>query len=287
MSRKIGIVSMNYDHWEMGQILASIERNGYEADLIDPRKTILNLEEIYQKEARYKSILGRVERPVLQSGLIILKDLELRGEKVINNSRAIQYGQNKWYTSMLLAKMNIRHPKTICSYTNHAKDIIDQIKDFKYPIVFKPISGGRGEGVSRACCFEEAVEIITVLSNCNVPFYIQEFIHKKDEKGYFDYRVFVVGNEVIGSIRREASENNWKTNICNGGTARKMKMNCELAELAIQAAKAIDADVAGVDIIDSDEGYNVLEVNICPLFRGLYDATGINPAETIGKLLCS
>ncbi|WP_206460576.1 ATP-grasp domain-containing protein [Anaerovorax sp. IOR16] len=287
MRKKVGIVSMNYDQWEIGQIIEAVRSNSYDVDLMDPRKEVLTLDKIYNEGSKYQSVLGRVERPILQSGLMLLKELELNGERMVNNFQAIQYGQNKCYTSMLLAKKKIRHPKTICSYTNQVAEILSQIKEFTYPIVFKPISGGRGEGVSRACCLEEAIELITVLTNCSVPFYIQEFIRNKQQKGYFDYRIFVVGEEAIGGIRRQAFGENWKTNICNGGVAQEIKLNDELTQLAVASAKAIGADIAGIDVIEGDEGYFVLEVNVCPLFHGLYEATGINPAVNIASLLCA
>lgn len=281
----IGIVSMNFDKWEVSMIKNAIVKRGFKPAIINPAKKIMRISEI-NKEPVFHSVLGRVERPVLKSGLLILKELELRGERVINGFNAIEYGQNKWYTSMMLEKNGIRHPETVCSYTDNYREILNAVARFKYPIVVKPVSGGRGEGVVRACSYQEAVELIELMNNYRAPYYIQEFVGRSDSRRCQDFRIFVVDSEVIGGMIREAKEHHWKTNICNEGIPKAMKVNDNLMELALLAARSVSADIAGVDIIEGDDGYYVLEVNVCPLFRGIYETTGVNPAEKIADLLC-
>ncbi|MEM4139400.1 MAG: ATP-grasp domain-containing protein, partial [Sulfolobaceae archaeon] len=101
-----------------------------------------------------------------------------------------------------------------------------------------------------------------------------------------DIRIFVVGNEVIGSIYR-INPSNWKTNTAQGAIAQILRPNKELVEIAIKSCEVLGLDYAGIDIIESKEGYMVLEVNAAPLWKGLMSATGVNPAKYIIELLVS
>ena len=157
----------------------------------------------------------------------------------------------------------------------------------RFPVVIKPWIGGRGLGIVKADNIDIAKDFIEILENNNQPIYIQEFEKNSKADKFRDMRVFVVGDEPIGVFYREAPSNSWKTNICNGGIARNCKLDPVVGDLAVKAMKAVKADIAGVDVIEGENGYQVLEVNVCPLFRGFFDITGINPAANIASLICS
>ncbi|SFR97084.1 ATP-grasp domain-containing protein [Anaeromicropila populeti] len=285
MNNKIGIVSMTLDKWEMKEICKYINQNGFEYEMINRDNTILKFENSGFETKKYHSVYGRVERPILQEGLMILKFLEMTGEKIYNNALAIQYGQNKAYTSVMLSAAGIPHPKTIFAFPN--TDLDNELENLQFPVVMKPWIGGRGAGIVKAQNIEIARSYIEILKNGNQPIYIQEYVRQKQNEKLRDMRVFVVGGKPLGVFYREATEKGWKTNICNGGIGKVCELNSEIATIATKAMTAIHADIGGVDVIESEDGYNVLEVNVCPLFGGFYKVTGINPAEKIAELLCS
>lgn len=279
--KKVGIVTCTLDKWEINEIKKSINSLSYDLEIIE-KDNVFHLNPNDQPyNNQYISILGRVERPILNIGISILKFYENKGEKVINNSKTITIGQNKFLTSLELSKNNIQHPKTFFSFTT--KGIMKVVKNYKFPLVLKPWIGGRGEGIVKIDSIRELNNILTILDVNKQPVYLQEYVGKRIKAR--DLRVFVVGNKVVGGFYRIAPEGFWKTNICNGGIPKKCNLTEEINELAIKAAKAINAQIAGVDIIETEKGLMVLEVNVCPMFKGFYEITGINPAFQIAHLL--
>lgn len=284
MNKKpIGIVTMSLDKWELNEISTSIKKRGYETELISIENTLLDYSKIANSIVEYHVIVGRVERPILQEGLTLLKAYEVKGERIVNSADAIYNSQNKAYCSLYLSKEKIPHPKTIFSFSKDV--IVNSLPGLKFPVVLKPWIGGRGVGIVKADTINNAKDFIELIDFSKQPFYVQEFVHNPKSKTYRDMRIFVVGDEAIGAYYREANKDQWKTNICNGGIGRKGEISIEISKMAINAAKAIGADIAGVDIIETADGLAVLEVNICPLFKAFYNTTGINPAEKISDYL--
>lgn len=283
MIAKVGIVTMSMDKWEIRQISNEIKKWGYDTEFINEQNTIIDYRKVAARMRSYNSVLGRVERPILYQGLTILRSLEIAGERVFNNSEAIHNGQNKAYCSLLLSRAGIPHPRTIFGFDSNT--INKELDNMSFPVVFKPWIGGRGIGIVRADNKSIAQDFIEIMEHNHQPFYIQEFVLNSKNDKFRDIRVFVVGNGVIGAFCREASVDNWKTNLSCGGIPKKYKLNPAVEEMALQAVRSIGADIAGVDVIENDNGYQVLEVNVCPLFRGFYEITGINPAKSIAGLL--
>lgn len=283
MIAKVGIVTMSMDKWEIGQICNEIKKWGYDAELINEQNTIIDYRKVAAKMRRYNAVLGRVERPILYQGLTILRSLEIAGERVFNNSEAIHNGQNKAYCSLSLSQAGIPHPRTIFGFSSET--INKELDYMNFPVVFKPWIGGRGIGIVRADNPSVAQDFMEIMEYNQQPLYIQEFVRNSKIDNFRDIRVFVVGDRIIGAYYREASDDNWKTNLSYGGIPKKYKLEPAVEDMALQALRAVGADIAGVDVIESDNGYQVLEVNVCPLFRGFYEITGINPAKSIAELL--
>lgn len=284
MNKKpIGIVTMTLDKWELNEISKSVKKLGYEIEVINIENSLLDYPKISNSDKEYHSVLGRIERPILQEGLTILKALEAKGENIINKAEAIYNSQNKAYCSLYLSREGLPHPKTFFSFS---KEVIKEVLvNMNYPVVIKPWIGGRGDGIVKADNLESAIDFIEIIDFNKQPFYVQEFVSNPKINVYRDMRIFVVGDKSIGGYYREAKVNQWKTNICNGGIAKNLEVDDKIKELAVRASKAIGADIAGVDIIETAEGLAVLEVNICPQFKGFYNTTGINPADFIADYL--
>ena len=219
--------------------------------------------------------LSRVERRVLWEGFTLLLTLEKIGCKVINSAYSLLIGQNKFLTMIHLLREGIPVPMSYLSFS--LSGALKFINQMGYPIVLKPIIGGKGKDVMRADCRKEFIEAARYhldKMNCVL---MQRFIRH----GGRDIRILVVGGEVIAAMYRVAAPGQWKTNIALGGKPVPFKPDDELTEIAIRSAEAIKAEIAGVDIAEENGRMYVFEVNPTPLFRGLIEATKVNPAKYI------
>ena len=204
--------------------------------------------------------------------------LERMGVVVLNNPRSIEYSTDKYFTSIILAEHHVVTPRTIvCESFNAAIAAFDKLGG---DVVVKPIYGAMGIGIMRLTDRGEAERIFMKLEELNEVFYLQEFIEHQNR----DIRVFVLGGEVLGGMYRVAKD--WKTNIHMGGQAAPLNITPEIAELAIKATEITNLEVSGVDILESKDGLQVIEVNSIPGWRGLQQVVPIDiPAKVVDYLL--
>ncbi|MCS7128379.1 MAG: RimK family alpha-L-glutamate ligase [Desulfurococcaceae archaeon] len=221
-----------------------------------------------------------VEQLVKRMG--ILDALRLSGTIVINKPASMLQARDKWTALVKLYSSNIRVPETIVTENPFtAMKAVEKMGSS----VFKPIIGSLGLGSALVSNTDIAFQISKSLNAFRQPTYIQKYIPKP---GY-DVRVFVVGERVVGAMKRVISRG-WKTNIAQGarGVALKESDDPESYELGIKASKVLDLDYAGVDIVISKDSCRyVIEVNASPQWRGLMMATGVNPAEYIIEYVVS
>ena len=215
----------------------------------------------------------------------ILRQLEMNGTLVINTPQAIQNAANKYHSTCLLAQANLPVPRTTAvQSTEGALNALAEFGD----AVIKPIFGYKGLGIVRikdSTAFhpnneprpEPIEQFIDELIREKEMLYIQEFIANPGR----DIRAFVVDGNVIGAIYRTAADGSWLNNLSQGGTAARCVLSQEQEEICIRAAETIGTVFAGVDIIEGPNGPAILEVNGTPSGAGIYDAWGINVAESI------
>ncbi|MCQ6254690.1 tetrahydromethanopterin:alpha-L-glutamate ligase [Methanocaldococcus sp.] len=198
---------------------------------------------------------------------------------VINPPNSIDIASNKFLTSMYLELKNLPQPKTVV--TENITEALHWIETFK-DVVIKPIFGCGGEGIIR---IKKDMPIITKIQMLNEfqkkykTFYIQEFIEPVG-KYYRDIRVFVIDDEVVSAMYRIGGEN-WKNNVSQGAKIEKCKITEEIEDLALKAKDAIGLFYAGVDLIESEEGLKILEVNSTPSWRGLSIVSDINISDKL------
>ena len=184
---------------------------------------------------------------------------------------------NKLLTHLALQQHNIPMPKTYVSSTiEAAKELLDKVN---YPIVMKFPEGTQGKGVMFADSKSSAASLLDALVALNQPFIIQEYI----ETGGSDVRALVVGDRVIAAMKRKAQKEDKRSNIHAGGTGEPIELTRELINIALDTAKALKADVCGVDILESPLGPLVIEANISPGLQGLSKAVDIDVAGEIAK----
>lgn len=188
-------------------------------------------------------------------------------------------GHDKLATQLALQAKGIPMPTTYLAATSNAvKEILKRIH---FPIIMKFPQGTQGKGVMFAESIESASSMLDALSALKQPVLIQEYI----ETNGVDTRAIVVGNKVVASMKRIAKSDEKRANTHAGGMAEMCILDEKTRRIAIESAKAVGADVCGVDILDSNKGPLVLEVNVSPGLQGVTGATKINVAEEIAKAL--
>jgi RimK family alpha-L-glutamate ligase len=201
--------------------------------------------------------------------------LEDRGVRVINSPRAIERCVDKFYTSALLHEAGLTTPETIvCERIDDAMSAMREMGD----VIVKPLFGSMGHGMVRVSDPETAFRVFRALEMTRAVFYVQRVI----EHGGCDMRAFVVGNRVVAAIERRARDGGWRTNISLGGEARAIDLSPAWSALALDAARAVGADYAGVDLLPGRDGTTyVLEVNGIPGWSGVQATTSADVAGAI------
>ena len=203
-----------------------------------------------------------------------LHRLEDRGLRVVNSPRAIERTVDKFWTSALLEQCGIPTPETIvCESPEEAFAGFRALGD----VVVKPLFGSMGLGMVRVNDEEMAFRVFRTIEQIRGVYYLQRAI---DHEGA-DIRAFVIGGRVLGAIERRSQ--GWRTNLAQGGTARRVALTDDRSSLAVRAAAAVGAEYAGVDLLTGRDGTTyVLEVNGIPGWKGLQEATGLDVA---GRLI--
>src|SRR3989344_542304 len=186
---------------------------------------------------------------------------------------------NKLLTHLALQQYALPMPRTYITSTVEAGK--ELLKKVNYPIVMKFPEGTQGKGVMFADSISSASSLLDALGALNQPFIIQEYI---DTSGT-DIRALVVGDKVVAAMRRKAQTEEKRANIHAGGTGLPVQLSREITNLAIAAAKALKADICGVDILEGPTGPLVVEANISPGLQGLMEVTSIDLPDQIAKFL--
>jgi len=203
----------------------------------------------------------------------ILCRLEELGVKVINSPGSIAKAANKFVSSHLFQKNGIPTPKTVV--TSNLDDAIDALSSFRRAVV-KPVFGYKGIGVVCVKNDGSGAEKLKKIMEKNGLLYIQEFIPNPGR----DIRVFVVNNEIVGSIYRIAPDGGWINNLSRGGSAKPCVLTPEQERLGLKASKVIGTKYAGVDIIEGNRDY-VIEINGTPSGKGIFEACGVDVTKKI------
>jgi ribosomal protein S6--L-glutamate ligase len=210
----------------------------------------------------------------------IIKQFEMIGVPVINTSIAVMYAKNKMKTLQLLTRKNVPIPKTyVVFHSQYIDDVIAGIG--KFPVIIKPVSGSHGKGVSIVESKRGLVSIIDMITreDASEPVIVQEYV--KESKGK-DIRVFVVGKSIVGVMERIATKRGeFRSNFHLGGRVRIATLTKQEVDIAFKAVNACGLDVAGVDILRTNNGPKVLEVNANPGLEGITRATGKDIAGSI------
>ncbi|HEX7045982.1 MAG TPA: 30S ribosomal protein S6--L-glutamate ligase [Gammaproteobacteria bacterium] len=281
---KIAILSRNSRLYSTRRLVEAIEAHGHTPRVIDPLRCYMNIAahnpEIHYKGAKlehFDAVIPRIGASVTFYATSILRQFEMMGVFPLNESVAISRSKDKLRSLQLLSRKGIGMPAT--GFAHSPDDTQDLLKLVGgTPVVIKLLEGTQGVGVVLAETRKAAESVIDAFRGLNAHFLVQEFIK---EAGGTDIRCFVIGEKVVASMKRTAKEGEFRSNLHRGGSAEMIRITPEERRTAVRAAKIMGLNVAGVDILRSDKGPLIMEVNSSPGLEGIETTTGKDIAGQI------
>ena len=279
---KIAVLSRNTSLYSTRRIVEAGEQRGHEMVVIDTLRAYMNITS-HNPQIHYKgqtlegfdAVIPRIGASVTFYGCAVLRQFEMMGVFPLNESVAISRSRDKLRSLQLLSREGIGLPVT--GFAHSPDDIPDLIRMVGgAPLVIKVLEGTQGIGVV-LCETEKAAEsVIEAFMGLKQDIMVQEYI--AEARGA-DIRCFVIGNRVVAAMRRQAAPGEFRSNLHRGGTATQIRITPEERSTAIRAAKAMGLSVAGVDILRSNHGPLVMEVNSSPGLEGIETTTGQDMAD--------
>ncbi|HFQ5155265.1 TPA: 30S ribosomal protein S6--L-glutamate ligase [Vibrio vulnificus] len=285
---RIAILSRNENLYSTMRLKQAGEARGHEVDVIDTLHCYMvitsnNPKIRYKGEElpQYDAIIPRIGASVTFYGTAVVRQFEMMGTFVVNESVAISRSRDKLRSLQLLSRKGIGLPRT--GFAHHPDNIQDVIRNVGgAPLVIKLLEGTQGIGVVLAETNKAAESVIEAFMGLKANIMVQEFI--EEAKGA-DIRCFVVGNKVIAAMKRQAKEGEFRSNLHRGGSAQLVRLSKEERATAINAAKVMGLNLCGVDILQSKNGPVVMEVNSSPGLEGIEQATNKDVAGMIYEFI--
>lgn len=223
-------------------------------------------------------VIPRIGASSMPQGIPVLRHFELFGIRSLNTSQSIMLSRDKLATHQVLAANHINVPNTLS--VRDPSQLASALDQVGLPLVIKLHTGTQGNGVMVAESEASATAMVHTLWGLGQEVMIQEYIAEARGK---DVRVFVVGDRIVGAMRRSAADGEFRANIHLGASAESIDVSEDIAEVALTTSKTLGLDIAGIDIIESARGPLVLEANSSPGLQGIEAATGLDIARTIIK----
>jgi len=281
---KVYILSRNQSLYSTKRLLESGQARGWDIRVIDYLKCSIEISKgklqinyLGEDLPAPDAIIPRIGASRTFYGTAMVRHFEVMGTFSVAGNLAIERSRNKLRSLQILSRHNVDMPKTVfASNKSRAKDVI--ALSGGAPLVLKILEGTQGMGVVLVDTEKAAKSVLDAFYGMDVNLLVQEFIA---EAGGADIRAFVVGGKVVGAMRRQGAEGEFRSNLHQGGSATVHKLSTKERSTAVAAAKAMGLGVCGVDMIPSARGPLVMEVNSSPGLEGIEKATGIDIAGKI------
>lgn len=281
---RMAILSRSSRLYSTQRIKEAGEKRGHEMMIIDHTKCDIVIEQkkpqIYYRGASLKgidAIIPRIGASVTFYGAAVIRQFEMMKVFSAISSQALVHSRDKLRSLQLLSSVGLGMPKT--AFTNYSKDVTSVIQKVGgAPCVLKLLEGTQGVGVVLTETTNAAKSVLEAFNGLQARVIVQEFI--EEAKGA-DIRAFVVDGVVIGAMKRQGKEGEFRSNLHQGGTATIIELSEEEEIAALKSAKTLGLGIAGVDMLQSDSGPMILEVNSSPGLEGIERATG----KDIGKYI--
>jgi ribosomal protein S6--L-glutamate ligase len=280
----IVVLSRNQNLYSTQRLVEAARERGHNCRVLDHLRCDLIIEKdkpgIYYKGDlinNIDAIIPRVGASVTYYGSAVVRQFEMMNVFTTTKSQALVRSRDKLRSLQILARAGVGLPKT--AFTNYSKEEKYLVKAVGgAPLVIKLLEGKQGLGVVLAETQKAAQSVIEAFHNLRTRVIVQEYI--KEAKAA-DIRVFVIDGEVVGAMRRQGKEGEFRSNLHRGGSASVHKLSRAEKVAALKATKALGLSIAGVDMLQSSRGPLVLEVNSSPGLEGIEKATGVNIAGKI------
>ncbi len=281
---KIAILSRKASLYSTRRLKEAGESRGHEMHVVDYARCYMNITShrpkvIFRGEPLegYDAVIPRIGASYTFYGTAVVRQFEMMNVFPANESQAISRSRDKLRCLQLLAREGIGLPVTgFARSTRDTQGLIDLVDGA--PLVIKLLEGTQGIGVVLAETNKAAESVIEAFRGLNANILVQEFIK---EAGGSDIRCFVIGNKVVASMIRRGAPGEFRSNIHRGGSAEQIKITPEERSTAVRAAKTMGLNIAGVDLLRSNHGPVVMEVNSSPGLEGIEGATGKDVAGRI------
>ncbi len=267
------------------RLVEEAKKRGHKVEVIKYKNCYLALDDkhpdVYyggEKLSKYDAILPRISNSMTRYGCAVVRQFEMQGVYTAASSVAITRSRDKLRAAQILAKYDVDTPKTLVS--RNTSDIDDLLEQIGLPVIIKLAKGTHGNGVILADtrkAAKSALQAFYLYNEDGTNILLQEFI--KESAGT-DIRAFVVGNQVVASMQRDSLDDDFRSNLHQGGAGTPVKLTNREKKIALKAAKAMGLHICGVDLMRSERGPLVLEVNASPGF-GIEKVTGCDVASKI------
>ncbi len=281
---KLVILARNPKLYSHRRMVEAAEARGHEIEIVNTLRCYMNVTS-HRPEVRYRgrklngidAVIPRIGASITFYGLAVLRQFEMMGVYPLNESVAIGRSRDKLRSLQLLSRKGIGLPVTSFAHsTTNTEDLIDIVGGA--PLVLKLLEGTHGNGVVLAESHQVAASMIDSFRGLKAHFLVQEFIK---EAGGADIRCLVVGDKVVAAMKRQGKEGEFRSNIHKGGSATVIRITPEERSTAVRAARILGLNMAGVDLLRSNHGPVVMEVNSSPSLEGIEKATGKDIAALI------
>tara|TARA_R110002096_G_scaffold54517_18_gene140661 strand:- start:20900 stop:21829 length:930 start_codon:yes stop_codon:yes gene_type:complete len=282
-SLRIGILSRNRRLYSTESLVKACEKRGHEVRVIDYLKCHMNITthkpRIYlgDEELKFDAVIPRIGASRTFFGTAVVRQFEIMGSYSVNESVAISRSRDKLRSLQLLARRGLGLPVTAFAHDTSATGHVVKICGGA-PVVIKLLEGTQGVGVVLAETPKAAESVIEAFRGLDANILVQEFIK---EAGGADFRCLVVGDRVVAAMKRQGKEGEFRSNLHRGGSAAIAKITPEERSTAVRAAKVMGLNVAGVDLLRSNHGPVIMEVNSSPGLEGIESATGKDVSASI------
>ncbi len=285
---KILILSRGPKLYSTKRLQEACKESGHDVRIINPLELSINVKQgkpelLYKnkKLGKVDAVIPRIGASITFFGTAVVRQFEQMGKHCLNSALGIITARDKLSSIQLLARHNIGIPQTI--FVKDSALVLPAIKEIGgAPVIIKLLEGTQGKGVILAETNKVAESIIETLHVSKQNVLIQKFV--KESKGR-DIRAIVVGNTVVASMRRTAQGDEFRSNVHRGGAVQKINLKEIYSETAIKATHILGLNVAGVDMLETATGPQIIEVNSSPGLEGIERATGVNVAQYFVQFL--
>lgn len=285
---KIAVLSRNPKLYSTRRLVEAARERGHEVRVLDVLRCYMNITSSRpsihykgEKLDQFDAVIPRIGASVTFYGTAVLRQFEMMGVFPLNESVAISRSRDKLRSLQLLARKGIGLPVTGFAHSpDDVNDLMQMVGGA--PLVIKLLEGTQGIGVVLAETTQAAESVIEAFMGLKANILTQEFIK---EAGGADIRCFVIGDKVVAAMKRQGKEGEFRSNLHRGGSAALIRITPEERSTALRAAKTMGLNVAGVDLLRSNHGAVVMEVNSSPGLEGIEGATGKDIAATIVQFI--